>query len=164
MIPSYASDGNKLEYKDNLGTVLFTAYFKPIEECKYEPVVVDFVNRYGAWQRVWFYKASKRSFRTSKDEHNFYKRDLVNYDVDTPQRKQFNVNGIDSILLNTGWVDESFNDTVLKPLMLSEEIRINREPAKLVTEQTELFEGINQKMINYSLNFEYTFDTINSVI
>jgi len=162
--PSYAANGNKLEYLTDLGVVLFTVYFEPIEECKYTPVVVDFVNKFGAWQRTFFYKVSKRSIKTTQDSHNLYKRDLVNYDVDVPQRRQFNVNGIESILLNTGWVDESYNENVLKQLMLSEQIRIDREPAKMVTQQTELFENINRKMINYALTFEYTFDTINSVI
>ena len=162
--PLYSEEGNKLEYKDDLGVVLKTWYFKPITECRYTPVTIDFVNQLGAWQRVWFFKASIQSLSVSKDEHNLYKRDLINYDINTPQRRQFNVNGTRKIKLNTGWVEQTFNELVLKPLMLSEEIRLDKQPVKLLTNSTELFENINKKVINYELEFETAFDIINTVV
>lgn len=159
-----SDDGVKFEYVDLSSTVLFTAYFKPIQECKYTPVVVDFVNKFGAWQRVFFFKASRTKLTTTRNEYSLFKRELVNYDVDVPQRQQFNVEGKKSISLNTGWVDQTFNENVLEQMMLSEEIRINRLPAKMMTQSTELFEHINKKMINYKLDFEYAYDTINTII
>lgn len=162
--PPYAPDGNKVEYKDNLGTTLATWYFRPKEECKYTPVVCDFVNKLGAWQRVFFYKSSKTKISTTKKEYNLFARDIVNYDPRLEQRKVFNLNGKESINVNTDWVEESFNEYVLKPLMLSEVIRINNEPATLKTQSTELFEHINKKMINYSLEFEYANAVINNLI
>jgi len=51
--PTYAAVGNKLEIIDGSANVLFRATFVPKEECKYTPVMVDFVNKYGAWQREW---------------------------------------------------------------------------------------------------------------
>jgi len=162
--PTYAEEGNKLEYKDDLGTTLKTWYFKPITECRYTPVVIDFVNMLGAWQRVWFYKASITSIETTGKEHNLYKRDLINYDISTPQRRQFNVNGTLKYKLNTGYVDEEFNELVLKPLMLSEEIRLDKTPVKLNKKNTELFEHINMKLINYELEFQTAYDVINNVV
>jgi hypothetical protein len=48
--------------------------------------------------------------------------------------------------------------------MLSEKMLINKRPAKLNSKSTELFKGVNTKMINYQLEFEYAYDIINSVM
>jgi hypothetical protein len=73
------------------------------------------------------------------------------------------LNGKKSIKVNTDWVDESFNLT-LKELMLSEKILIDGYPAKLVTKSTELYNNINTKQINYTLDFDFNYNTINDVI
>ena len=48
--------------------------------------------------------------------------------------------------------------------MLSEKIILNDLPVTIKTKQTELFKSINTKNINYSLEFDYSFDTIMSII
>ena len=48
--------------------------------------------------------------------------------------------------------------------MLSERILIDNKPAKINTKSTELFKQINTKQINYSLEFEFAYEVINSVI
>ena len=161
---SYASVGNRVEYIDNLGTTLATWTFKPQDECKYTPVICDFVNKLGAWQRVVFFKTSKTSISTTSKDYNLFARDIVDYDPRIEQKKVFNLNGTEKIKVNTDWVEDSFNESVLKPLMLSEVIRINNRPAKLNTKQTELFEHINKKMINYELEFEYANAVINNLV
>jgi hypothetical protein len=47
--------------------------------------------------------------------------------------------------------------------MLSEKILIDGKPAKLKTKSTELFKNINTKQINYTLEFEFNYNTINNV-
>jgi len=80
------------------------------------------------------------------------------------QRQTFNTNGKSSIKVNTGWVDETWGE-VLKQIMLSERILIDTyKPAKINTKSTELFKHINTKQINYSLEFEFTYDVLNSVV
>ena len=88
---------------------------------------------------------------------------FANYNTLEGQRKVFNTNGKKNIKVNTDWVDESYNE-LLQQLMLSERILINNYPAKLNTKSTELFKNINQKLINYQLEFEFSYDIINSVI
>jgi len=58
---------------------------------------------------------------------------------------------------------ESYND-LLEQLMTSERILLNSLPVKINTKSTELFKNINQKMINYSLEFDFAFNAINNVI
>lgn len=162
--PNYSDVGNIVEYKNTFGTVLATWTFKPKEECKYSPVVCDFVNKLGSWQRTVFYKVSKRSISVKKKTYDLYKRDLVNYDPAIEQTKVFNVEANQSIVVNTDWVEQSYNELILKPLMLSEVIRINGKPAIIKTSATELFEHINKKQINYELEFTFAYNVINNVV
>lgn len=160
------SVGNKVEILNSSLAVQKTYYFYPQDECKYTPVRLDFVNRYGAWQTEYFFKASNDTFSVENTEYNLLQTNSFNYSFYKGQRKTFNANGKKSIKVNTGWVDETWKET-LKQIMLSERILItdgNYLPVKINTKSTELFKHINTKQINYSLEFEFAFDVINSVI
>jgi hypothetical protein len=156
-------DGNIVEIFDGTPTLLATYNFYPKEECKYTPVTIDFVNQFGAWQREFFFKASNDTFSVENTEYNLLQTDSFNYSVLEGQRKVFNANGKKSIKVNTDWVDENWKET-LKQIMLSERILIDNKPAKINTKSTELFKHINTKQINYTLEFEFAYDVINSVI
>lgn len=157
------NEGNKVEILNGASAVQATWYFYPLEECKYTPVIIDFVNKYGAWQREFFFKASNDNFNVENTEYNLMQTDSFNYNTLEGQRKVFNTNAKKSIKVNTGWVAESWKE-VLKQIMLSERILIDNKPAKINTKSTELFKHINTKQINYSLDFEFAYDVINSVI
>ena len=158
--------GNKVEILNAASVVQKTWYFYPLEECKYTPVIIDFVNKYGAWQREFFFKASNDNFNVENSEYNLMQTSqfpTTFYSGLEGQRKTFNTNAKKSVKVNTGWVTQTWNE-VLKQIMLSERILIDNKPAKINTKSTELFKHINTKQINYSLEFEFAFDVINSVI
>ena len=157
------NEGNKVEILNGASAVQATWYFYPLEECKYTPVIIDFVNKYGAWQREFFFKASNDTFSVENTEYNLLQTNSYNYNTLEGQRKVFNANGKKSIKVNTGWVAETWSE-VLKQIMLSERILIDNKPAKINTKSTELFKHINTNQINYSLDFEFAYDVINSVI
>jgi len=157
------NEGNKVEILNGASAVQATWYFYPQEECKYTPVIIDFVNKYGAWQREFFFKESNDTLSVENTEYNLLQTDSFNYNTLEGQRKVFNANGKKSIKVNTGWVYETWKD-VLKQIMLSERILIDNKPAKINSKSTELFKSINTKQINYSLDFEFAYDVINSVI
>lgn len=161
--PNYYKDGNKLEILNNANSVIWTGIFKPYLNCKYTPVLCDFVNKYGCWQRTWFYAASNNTLTVESTEYNLMQTATSGYNLIEGQRHIFNNNGKKSIKVNTDWVDESYNE-LLRQIMLSEKIIINNYPAKLNSKSTELFKSINTKMINYQLEFEFAFDVINSVV
>lgn len=159
---SYLSAGNKVEII-NGGSTVWTATFQPKGECKYTPVRCDFVNKYGAWQTEWFFKASNKSINVENTEYNLMPATYPSYSVQEGQRKVFNTNAKEQIKVNTDWVNESFSETI-RQLMLSERILLDSLPVKINTKSTELFKSINTHMINYQLDFEYAYDTINSVV
>ena len=161
----YYPVGAKLEFFDTGNNLLRTYYSYPMEECKYTPLPLDFVNKYGVWQRQWLFKASRTSLETMGNEYKM-KPNNINasnnaYNSIVGTRKMFNVNGKQSIKINTGWVDESWND-VLEQIMLSEVILLDLKPVKLNNRSTELFTHINDKLINYTLEFDYAYDKINA--
>ena len=47
--------------------------------------------------------------------------------------------------------------------MLSEVILIDNKPAKLKTKSTQMFKHINEKLINYSMEFDYAYNYMNNV-
>jgi hypothetical protein len=160
---TFWDDGNKLEIKTSADAVLRTYTFRPIEECKYEVLPIDFVNKYGAWQREFLFKASNDTFNMTNQDFNIMNASIVSFKEFEGQKKTFNANGRESIKVNTGWVAESFKNTI-KEIMLSEKIILNDLPVTIKTKQIELFKSINTKNINYALEFDYSFDTIMSII
>lgn len=159
----YYADGNKLEILNTSLAVKGTFYFKPLVECRYTPVVCDFVNKYGAWSRLFFFKASNDIMNTQSTSYNLMQSELLSYDIMEGQRKEFNLNGTETIKVNTGYIGEYIGEEI-RQLMLSERILLDSKPVKLSTRSQERFKVINTKTINYTLDFEYAYDTINSVI
>lgn len=161
--PPWYADGNKLKVLNASFGTLAEYIFRPIYECRNQVYVCDFVNKFGAWQREFFFGASNERIESTATTYNLLQSDLVDYDVREGQRKEFNANGIKSILLNTGIRDESMNEP-LQQLILSERILLNGLPVKLRTRSLAKLKVINQKIINYQVEFEYANDIINSVV
>ena len=164
VIDAYYADGNSVVITDNVTSDVLGIYrFYPKTACKYTPVKCDFVNKFGQYQRLWFYAASNDSIEVTSKEYKNLQSSITSFNTIEGQRKEFNLNGKESIKVNTDWVDESFSD-VLKEIMLSEKVLIDDKPAKLKNKSTELFKNINTKQINYTLDFEFNYNTINNVI
>lgn len=157
--------GNKLEIIKTIGpidSIQATFYFIPQCECRYTPISVEFVNRWGSWQNEFFYKASTESVEM---ENNRFKSNPVpfpNYSTTQPQYKTFNTNGKRTFKVNTGWVNENYKQ-VIEEMLLSEMIRVDGLPANLKTKSIEKFKSINTKTINYTMEFEMAYDIINSI-
>jgi len=156
---SYLSAGNKVEIYDETSTLLYTLYFRPKQQCKYSTITIDFLNSFGAFQREFFMGASNDSLNVTSSEYKSYRANEVTFNSQENLTQTFNINGTESIKVNSGWVDESFKETI-KQLLLSDRILVNNRPAKLTTKQIELQKNINNKMINYPLEFTYTNDVI----
>jgi hypothetical protein len=161
----WGSVGNKLEIIKTIGpaeSIQATFYFVPQCECRYTPVQVDFVNRWGAWQMEAFYKASTESVEMTNNQFKSNPVPFPDYSTTQPQYKTFNTNGKRTFKVNTGWVNENYKQ-VIEEMLLSEMIRVNGFPANLKTKSIEKFKSINTKTINYTMEFEMAYDIINSI-
>ena len=161
-IPRVSGSLNKLSILSSSDVVLATWDFTPICEPKYTPVTIDFINKYGAWQREFFFKASKTNISIESNDYNVM-QSSSNYDVLQGQKRSFNTNGTETISVNSGYVNEDFSSNI-KQLLMSERILIDNKPAVCKTKSLELMKNINNHMINYSLEFEFAYNSINNVI
>jgi hypothetical protein len=159
------TDGNKLEIVKN-DVVIATYIFKTECEIKYSPIRIEYVNKYGGWDFIMFFKARTENWEVKNKEYQLLPNDL-DYNIFTGQSKAFNYEARQSIKVNTGWLNESYNE-LIKDLMVSETILLkidaSLQPVKLKTMSTDLKTSLQDKMINYQIEFEYNFNQINNVI
>lgn len=142
------------------------------EPCsKYEPIKVTFVNKFGVLQDIWFSLKSTESLNTTGET---YKANVVDfgtltYDTYKPQVAQYNKLGKESITLNTNYLSEDYNE-VIKQLMMSEQVWLTKlTDTELVlavipkTQSVTYKTSLNDRLVQYTIDFEYAFDKINTV-
>jgi len=148
--------------------LLKTITITNICEPKYTPYKITFVNKYGAFQDLYLFKKAKESLQVTSD---LYKRNIISnststYSTNEGQRERYNVNANTSLVLNTGFIKESMNKTI-EELFLSENVWIRYENKTLPiipkSESLEFKTVLNDRLINYTINFDFAFDKINNV-
>ena len=87
----------------------------------------------------------------------------IDYNVLQGQRRRFNHQGKQSIKCNTGWVPENYFE-LIQDLLLSEVVLLNGKPAVVKSKSSEKKTSLNNKVINYEIEFEYNYGLINDVI
>lgn len=141
---------------------LYTFNLEEIEECKYTPVLCNFVNRLGGWEFLTFFKAQTNSIAVKGTDYKLMPNTL-NYNVAIGQTQRFNLNGNQTIKLNTGFVDENYSE-LITDLMLSENVLLDNKPVIVKSQSSDLKSHLKDKNINYEIEFEYAFNLINNVI
>lgn len=136
--------------------------FKPICEAKYTPVQCSFINRFGGWQFLTFFKAQTNSLQVENSTFQLLP-DAVDYNPLRNQFQSFNFSGKQSVTLNTGWVDEAYAE-VITDLMLSETVLLDEKPVNVKSKSTALKTRLKDKNINYTIDFEYSYNLINNVV
>ena len=137
-----------------------------IEECKYTPYKLTFINKFGAYQDIWFFKNSKLALSTNEES---YKSNILTngtYNTYDPQIKLLTKNGKRSLTLNSGFYPES-NNKVFEQLFLSEKVWIEYEQKTLgITIESKSFNyktSVTDGVINYTIDVSFAFDTINNI-
>ena len=166
---SYASvtaDTDKIEVISSSGTETINVY--PTEECKYTPYKVTFVNKFGALQNVYFFKKSTESIDVKEE---MFRASVFNdfdlrYDLQSHQYRSFHKSGRERITMNTGFVSEEYNK-VIKELMLIEQVWVKKNgdilPVNVRSKSLTYKTSLNDRLINYTIEFDYSFDKINNI-
>lgn len=155
---------NKLHsYNSSLNKIVEITATNVEQTCEpiLEPQLVQFVNRYGGLDFIWFFKMRTDSISTESKEYKLLQPNL-NYDTTIGQNAKYNFNGKQSVRMNTGFVNENYNE-LIQDLILSEKVWINSIPAIVKSTGTEFKTQIRNKNINYEIEFEYAFDLINNM-
>ena len=175
----------KLTYDTTSFTTIYTT---EIEECKYPVNKITFVNRWGAMQDLFFFKKSTESLDATRENFNASIFEARAVQLDPPEeagqacqesltfntysttahaKKTFNANATESVLLNTGFVNELINP-FFEELMVSEYIWLtdssaNIFPVNLKESSFAKKTSLNDRLINYTMSFEKSFALVNNI-
>jgi len=153
------SDNKQIELTVNL-----------IDECKNTPYKITFINKFGALQDIWMFGRRKEKANVSRESYkvNTIKSPSTGSYYPTYKATDtiHNIQSKKSLTLNTGFVCEDYNE-VIQELLSSEYVWIHEDnkvypviPKDNVVEyQTNLYE----KLLNYTINFDYAYNEINLV-
>jgi hypothetical protein len=76
---------------------------------------------------LWFFRKSIKQLSVTKEEYKRFEISINGlYDTLKHPRKTFNIQGAKSITLNTGYVDESYNE-VIEQMMQSEYVWMEQD-------------------------------------
>jgi hypothetical protein len=141
-------------------------------EIKYNPFTLDFINRLGGKQQITLFKNSTQTIEVKGSEYNtntFNGKWVTPYDQDNGQKRIFNKNGNKTIKCNTGWIKEIENINI-QDIFLSENLFLKSadgeiESAVVLKNSSQQFKThLNDKVINYELEFEVASSLINNVV
>ncbi len=137
-----------------------------IQECKYTPYKLTFINKFGVYQDIYFFKNSKLAMSTNEE---MYKSNILTngtYNTYDAQKKLLTKNGNQRLTLNSGYYPES-NNEVFRQLFLSEKVWIEYKSKTLgVTIESKNIDyktSLTDSLINYTVDLSFAFDTINNI-
>jgi len=143
---------------------------KVLDECKYEPKKVTFVNKFGALQDMYFFKKAVEKMDVKKET---YKANIISngaYNRSDHVNREFNVVGKESVTLSSGFLNEEYNE-VFKQMMLSEKVWITNLtdteeqilPINVKTSNITYKTSLNDRLVEYTFEFDNSYDTINNI-
>ena len=138
---------------------------------------ITFVNKYGALQDLYFFL--KKVTSTSTTVEKFQANTITStggassYSTNSATKKIFNKGGIQSNLLSSGYYPEFANE-YFEQLLLSEFVWLTRPetndpavnevvPVNVKTSEMIHKTSVNDRLIEYTIDFEDAFDYINNV-
>ena len=162
---TFSSDST--DYPDDVVITL-----KKVNECKFSPLNIIFYNKYGALQNMWYFKKSTKDINVKSEKFKNNILDLEtgatapSYAVTKHEEKQFLVNARESVTLNTGFYPESHNE-IVRQKMLAELVwaddLTNVLPINLKSNSLRFKKSVNDKLISYTVQYDYAFDKINNI-
>ena len=142
-----------------------------LEECKYQPKKVTFINKFGALQDMYFFKKAVEKMNVSKET---YKANILNanktYNISSHTNRDFNIKATESITLSSGFLSEEYNE-VFKQMMLSEKVWITNIietgeqvlPINVKTSNITYKTSLNDRLVEYTFEFENSYNVINNI-
>lgn len=149
-------------------TVLKTITVNNICEPKFTPYKVVFVNKFGAFENLYFFKKTIESFNVTDEvfKKNIINTQTVTYSINETQRQRYNVNAQTKLTLNTGFIKDDMNKTI-EELFLTENAWIIYEgnclPIIPLSKSLQFKTSLNDRLTDYTVDFEFGFNKINNI-
>ena len=137
--------------------------FEVICEPKYDPYLVQFVNKFGMSDYITFFKKSTERGEFTQDQYqkSIYADAFTDVNYTNGKYQSFNINSRNTITLNTGFVDESYGE-IVEEILMSEKVAVYEDGqwVAIVPNRgsVDYLKSINDKTINYTMSFTYAFD------
>ena len=148
------------------GVKSLTININSYEKCKYTPLKLTFINKFGAYQEIWMFANSILKMSTSEER---YKSNILTngtYNTYDPQIKLLTKNANQALTLNSDFYPESYNE-IFRQLFLSEKVWINYKGQTLginiENKQITYKTSLTDSLINYTVDVSFAFDTINNI-
>jgi hypothetical protein len=153
-----------------------TIAIERLECSKYTPIKVLFLNKWGAIQELWFQTKTVDTLNTTQEKYQrstvvFTSNNAATLDTKEHSIKTYNKQGKGKIRLSSGYYPE-FTNEWFEELLLSEYVWIRKLnyaqalktiPVKVVTSSFTRKTQLNDRLIEYTIDFEEAFDYINNV-
>ena len=171
------ADRVTLEYSAGLDESIEIEY----QDCSSHGLTeIFFVNRLGATQTMHF--SGKFEVMVSPTKET-YKRNLISngsYSTKRHQKTVLNKNATVKMKLNSGWINETNNDTIIE-MLLSEQVWVKVKsdklgvgwvpkqssvytiPCNITSEDMAIKSRLTDKLINYTFEIEAAHDWVNNV-
>ena len=133
----------------------------------YDKYKVTFINRFGALQDVYFDGKSSQTMKT-KSESKYRSNTLISdsYSISKHNNRFVSKNAVDSMKLSTGFISEDYL-VVFKELELSSKVWIEKDgltlPIDLKDATFEYKTKLNDKLINYTIDVDFSFSSISNI-
>ena len=145
-----------------LGTPI---YFNFKCEQKYPNIRIKWKNRFGQFDYFNFDMVNKQSFNTTTRDYQpqlgTWTGTSLSYNSADSSNLNYIVDSKQSIVVNTDWIPEAYND-IVKQILVSEEIYWIQDessavltPITIATDSITFKTGVVDKVIQYSFEFDY---------
>ena len=144
---------------------------KTIDECKYEPKKITFINKFGVLQDMYFFKKMVEKMTSKRESYRANTLTNTNqYDTTVHTKRDFNITANESMTLSSGFLSESYNE-VFKQLMLSEKVWITNLtdteeqvlPINIKTSDITYKTSLNDRLVEYTIEFDNSYNVLNDI-
>jgi hypothetical protein len=149
-------------YEDETRTITYDV----LDGCIYPVINCVFINKFGFPQSFFLTLVNKITDQVDSEDYRGLTSNFGIYNTADHQYSNFNLNGRSEIVCNTDYLNEIENENI-KQMLLSEKIWFIEDgeilPVNLESKSVAYKTQLNDKLIQYSFNFKYSFDIINNV-
>jgi len=140
--------------------------YEIIDECRYETKQILFKNKFGFYEGITFFKKSTNMIDITSDEFVNAYISGGTYSTTDHQKQNINIQGTESLTLNSGYVKETENE-LYKEMMLSDRIYLYEStglvPLSLKSKSLEFKNRVNDKLVKYTVEFQYAYNLIQNI-
>ena len=133
------------------------------DECRYTPIDIFYQNKEGALSSFTFLKRTNESMDVTSE---MYEGNMGQPNLGNHQFIKYNVQAKTKFTTNSGFVDEAQNENI-KQMLLSQRMWKYEGgvfiPLNIASKSVEYKTRANDRLINYTIQFEYAFNEINNI-